>query len=163
MILEDRLAFREALLEHMTKEEWKQTRPHHLSLYQRYFNLEGRKITGSDLISEYSSRFPADRKYSDRGNLNRMLSDCDIPQFSFTDPEIVKGFLLSARTPTQWSKYQPSYHTFFQLDLRHIGIDIKGQMLLYHIFVELENKREGTYYAFIDYTPERNLEMFKKL
>jgi hypothetical protein len=163
MALEDRLPFREALLEHRTEAEWQHYRPHHLSLYHQPFQLEGKTVTGGELVAEYSRRFPADREYSDRGNYNRMLSECDISQFSFTEPDILRGFLLSVRSPAQWSKYQPSYHTFWQLDFRNMGIDLKGQMLLYNIFVELENQRQGTFYAFIDYTIERNPEMYKRL
>src|SRR3989344_4793825 len=163
MILEDRLAFQEALLEHRLEKEWKQYRPQHQSVYHSIFALEGREVSGTELIREYAQRFPADREYSDRGTLNRMLSECEVPQFSFTDPEVMRGFLLSARSPVQWSKYQPSYHTFWTLDFKYTGIDIKGQMLLYNIFVELENQKNGTFYAFIDYTLERNPEMYKKL
>ena len=163
MMLENRLSFREALLEHRTEKEWQQYRPHHLSLYREPFNLEGRTVTGGELVAEYKARFPADREYSDRGNYNRMFAECDVPQFSFTDHEVLRGFLLSARSPAQWSKYQPSYHTFWQLDFRHMGIDLKGQMMLYNIFVELENQHQGTFYSFVDYTPERNPGMYKKL
>ncbi len=92
-----------------------------------------------------------------------MFAECEVPQFSFTDPEVLRGFLLSARSPAQWSKYQPSYHTFCTVDFKHMGIDLKGQMLHYHVFVELENQREGTFYAFVDYTPERNPQMYKKI
>ncbi len=161
MTLEDRLPFKEALLEHRTEQEWEHYRPQHQSFYHGSFSLEGRGVTGSDLISEYVARFPADRDYSDKGNLNRMLADCEVPQFSFTNPEVMKGFLLSARSPAQWSKYQPSYHTFWNLDFRHTGINLKGQMLLYNVFVELENQQEGTFYAFIDYQKDR--ELFKKI
>ena len=163
MTLEGRVAFREALLEHKPTEEWKQYRPQHQTVYHSTFALEGREVSGTELIREYTQRFPADREYSDRGTLNRMLSECEVPQFSFTDPEVMRGFLLSARSPVQWSKYQPSYHTFWTLDFKYTGIDIKGQMLLYNIFVELENQKNGTFYAFIDYTLERNPEMYKKL
>ena len=163
MTLEDRVAFREALLEHRPEEEWKQYRPQHQSVYNGTFALEGREVSGMELIREYAKRFPADREYSDRGTLNRMLSECEVPQFSFTDPDVMRGFLLSARSPVQWSKYQPSYHTFWTLDFKHMGIGIQGQMLLYNVLVEIENQRNGTFYAFIDYTPERNPEMYKKL
>ncbi|MBI4983490.1 hypothetical protein HZC32_02500 [Candidatus Woesearchaeota archaeon] len=163
MTLEDRVAFREALLEHRPEKEWKQYRPQHQSVYHGTFALEGREVSGTELIREYAQKFPADREYSDRGTLNRMLSECKVPQFSFTDPDVMRGFLLSARSPVQWNKYQPSYHTFWTLDFKHMGIDIKGQMLLYNIFVELENQRNGTFYAFVDYTPERNPEMYKKV
>ena len=163
MTLEDRLPFQKALFEYKPKEEWKQYRPQHQSVYHGTFALEGREVSGTELIREYAQRFLADREYSDRGTLNRMLSECEVPQFSFTDPEVMRGFLLSARSPVQWSKYQPSYHTFWTLDFKYTGIDIKGQMLLYNIFVELENQKNGTFYAFIDYTLERNPEMYKKL
>lgn len=156
MTLEERLPFRNALLEHKTEQEWRHYRPHHQSFYHGRFNLGGQELTGSDLIGEYVARFPADREYSDKANLNRMLADCEVPQFSFTDPQVVRGFLLSARSPAQWSKYQPSYHTFGQLDFRYVGIDLKGQMLLNNIFVERENQREGTFYAFIDYQYSRD-------
>jgi hypothetical protein len=161
MTLEDRLPFREALLEHRTESEWEHYRPHHLSFYHSTFDLEGREVKGGDLISEYVARFPADREYSDKGNLNRMLADCDVPQFSFTNQEVIRGFLLSLRSPAEWSKYQPSYHTFQKLDFRHAGIDLKGQMLLYNVFVEQENQREGTFYAFVDY--QRDRELYKKI
>ncbi|MBI2662294.1 hypothetical protein HYX11_02435 [Candidatus Woesearchaeota archaeon] len=163
MTLEDRLAFIEALLDHKPENEWKQYRPQHQSVYHGTFALEGRDVSGTELIREYAKRFPADREYSDRGTLNRMLLECGVPKFSFTDPEVMRGFLHSARSPVQWSKYQPSYHTFWTLDFKHMGIDIKGQMLLYNLFVELENQRNGTFYAFVDYTPERNPEMYKQL
>jgi hypothetical protein len=158
MTLEDRLSFREALLEHRTDEEWKHYRPQHQSFYHGRFCLEGRKVTGSDLISEYVARFPADREYSDKGNLNRMLADCKVPQFSFTDPEVLRGFLLSARTPSQWAKYEPSGHSFVALNFQYRGISVKEQMFLHNCFIELDNQENGTHYAFIDYTTNPKLK-----
>ena len=63
MTLEDRVAFREALLEHRPEEEWKQYRPQHQSVYHGTFALEGREVSGMELIREYAKRFPADREY----------------------------------------------------------------------------------------------------
>lgn len=163
MSLDDRLSFREALLEQRTEEEWKLYRPHYTVLYGGKFILEGKEVTGRELIAEYANRFPADREYSDKGEWNRMLTECAVSQFSFTDPEVMRGFLFSARSPAQWKRYQPSGYTFESLDFQYMGINIKGKMLLYNLFVELENQKNGTFYAYIDYAPERNAEMNKKL
>ncbi len=45
MTLEDRVAFRESLLEHKPLEDWKQYRPEHLSLYRSILTFEGREIS----------------------------------------------------------------------------------------------------------------------
>ena len=70
MTLEGRVAFREALLEHKPTEEWKQYRPQHQTVYHSTFALEGREVSGTELIREYTQRFPAGGEYSDRGTLN---------------------------------------------------------------------------------------------
>ncbi len=157
-----RASFQSALLEYKSTEEWKESRFSHQSIYYNIFHFEGRELTGSELIGEYATRFPVQKDtfaYSDRAQLNRMLAECHIPQFSFLDQEVLRGFLLSAKSEKQWEKYQPSYHTFWDVNFQYAGIDLKGQMLLYNLFVELENKKNNTYYAFIDYTLERSSEM----
>ena len=163
MGIEERIAFREALLGHRAEEEWKDYRPQHMNFYHSPFSFEGVEVTGRDLISEYSSRFPADRDYSDRAHLNRMLEECEIPQFSFSDPETLRGFLLSVKTPTEWAKYEPSFHSFDSMTFQFAGINLKGQMLSHNIFVELENKKNGTHYAFIDYhrIPDLTKDLWK--
>ena len=163
MGLEDRISFREALLSHRTEEEWRDYRPQHMNFYNSPFSFEGRQVTGSELIVEYSSRFPIDRDYSNRARLNRILEECGVPQFSFSDPEILRGFLLSAKTPAEWQTYEPGFHSFNDIDFQYVGIRLKGQMLLHNVFVELENKKNGTHYAFIDYhkNPDLAKEIYK--
>ena len=158
MALEDRLTFRQALLEHRTEDEWREYRLDHLQFYRKRVPFEGREVNYGDLIKEYAQRFPADKDYSTRGHLNRMLADCEVPQFSFTDPEVIRGFLLSAKSQAEWNKYQPSYHTFDKMDFQYHGIPLKGQMLLHHVFVGLDNQENGTYYAVLDYQERPELK-----
>lgn len=157
MVLEDRLSFREALLEHRTEEEWKQYRPHHFTLYNELVHFEGKETTYEEVIKQYAQRFPADRNYSVKAHLNRMLADCEVPHFSFTNPEVIRGFLLSAKSPAEWARYQPSRITFQSMSFQYQGISILGQMLLYNIFVELDNQENGTFYAFLDYQQRPDL------
>ncbi len=159
MALDDRVAFKVALLEHRTEDEWRQHRPDHLTFYRERVPFEGRERTYEEIIKTYAEKFPADRNYSVRAHLNRMLADCEVPQFSFTDPEVIRGFLLSAKSPSEWSKYQPNARTFEPINFHYHGISLMGQMLLHNVFVGLENEANGTYYAVIDYQdrPELNL------
>ena len=150
--------FRESLLEYKARDYWKEHRPNHLQLYRARFNFEGRELSGQEIIGEYASRFPADRKYSTKANLNRMLEECGIEQFLFSNPDTLRGFLLSAKSPAQWNDYEPSYHSFNDMTFQYIGIALKGQMLLNHVFMELENKANRTYYAFVDYSRNAGLQ-----
>ncbi len=155
MTLEDKVSFRNTLLGYKTEEEWKSYRPcanKGKGFYRFELIFEGERITGKKLIKKYSQIFPSDKNYSHRAELNRMLSECNVPQFSFSDTDILKGFLLSAKTELYWkNEGLPSNVKFKQMDFQYYGFKIKGKMLANNVFVELENKNNGTYYAFADY------------
>ena len=158
MTLEDRLAFREALLDHKDEGDWQDYRPDHRRFYTATFDLDGEAVTGSELIQEYATHFPTDVECSDRAHLNRMLTECDIPQFTFTTPEVLRAFLLSNRPASEWARYEPSYHSFQGFEFQYAGIQVQGQMLLHNCLVELENAANGTHFAFIDYLTQPELK-----
>lgn len=164
MGLEERMSFRNALLSQRTEEEWKSYRPctkrdFNSGFYDSQFVFEGEQITGIDLIKKYSQAFSSDREYSPRAQLNRMLTECNVPQFSFSNPEVLKSFLLSARSQQDWKNNGlPSIIEFGERDFQYSGFRMKGKMLAYNVFVELENQHNKTHYSYGDYLQDPNLK-----
>ncbi len=164
MGLEDRISFKNALLNLKSQEEWQSYRPctredFNSDFYNSQFTFEKEQISGRELVEKYAMTFPSNRDYSPRAQLNRMLTECEIPQFTFSKPEILKGFLLSAKNPAKWkAKGLQSTSEFENTEFQYFGFQMKGKMLAYNVFVELENQQNNTFYSFGDYLQNPNLQ-----
>ena len=84
---EGREVFRDALLTNRSEDEYKSydLSRKAVDFYHQPFRFEDERISGKELLEEYVHQFPADRDYSNPAELNRMFSQCDIPQVRFYD------------------------------------------------------------------------------
>ncbi|MFH0884700.1 MAG: hypothetical protein V1861_03240 [Candidatus Micrarchaeota archaeon] len=157
--LKERLVFRHVLLGKKPEKEWPKTRIRHMEFYHAKFELEGRELNGMELVSEYSQRFPYEKPQTHRAELNRMLSECGIGQFSFLSPDVLRGFLLSSMALEEWKEYRPCLKDFQKREFGLADIRLRGRMLMLNVGVELLNQRNGTYYAFLDYVEDPKLHL----
>jgi hypothetical protein len=72
---------------------------------------------------------------------------------------VLKGFLLSAKSPIKWEREGiNSEDEFANTEFQYGGIKLKGKMLAYNVFVKLENRSNNTFYSYGDYLQNPNMK-----
>jgi hypothetical protein len=157
--------YRNAIIEQVPANEHMDSRDYHHKFSRKTFYLDGKKVDGKELLRQYNVDFPADRSYGRKENIGRIFAECDIPRFSYSSPETLRAFLLSAKSQNDWAQNETTMNELKDMEFQYEGIRVKGQMLFYHALVEELNKQNGTHYSFSSYltNPELNRLLFSGL
>src|SRR3989344_1829792 len=156
---EGREDFRDALLTNRSEDEYKSydLSRKAVDFYHQPFRFEDKRISGKELLEEYVHQFPADRDYSNPAELNRMFSQCDIPQVRFYDSKVLQAILGSLMTPDEWERQEIFYNSFEVMPFIFQGSKLQGQMLQKKFGIDLQNSQDGTFYRIQDYNQDNSL------
>jgi len=156
---EGREDFRDALLTNRSEDEYKSydLSRKAVDFYHQPFRFEDERISGKELLEEYVHQFPADRDYSNPAELNRMFSQCDIPQVRFYDSKVLQAILGSLMTPDEWERQEIFYNSFEVMPFIFQGSKLQGQMLQKKFGIDLQNSQDGTFYRIQDYNQDHSL------
>ena len=149
--------YRAALLRGCPEEKWK-SRPFHFTRFvHTTFTLGDSQLSGREIVEKYKRQFPSTVRYSPKGEAYRMLNECGIPTFKFSEKETLRRLLLSRKNKEEWQKHEVQTSEFAKMRFRYAGVSITGQMLLYHLATETINERLGTDYCFGDMMRNKHL------
>ncbi len=157
LIADEKEPFKKAALSFASREKWSEKPVAHQAFYRARLQVDGETVTGKELIEKYANEFPADREYSTKAHLRRMLSDVGIEEFTYSQPKVLEEMLLSAHTRNEWAKMEPTLDSFGKTKFTYKGRSIKGQMLLRHLAIEDINNKHGTYFAPMDTETDTNI------
>ena len=155
--------YRNALLSFRDREQWRETDVNLRILRPKKLRLKGKVITLGDLVEEFTEENSNEEDYSHRSNFNRMLHECEIERFNYSNPDNIRGFLFSARGVEGWKDWEVSTSEFRPMQFQYKGMAKKGRMLALNIFMDEWNDENGTFYSQEDFTgnPELNSELSK--
>jgi len=158
--LESKLTFKQAI---ESNERIGENTPLDLSTeYHQFaresYNFNGEKTTGKELLKNYIKTNPSDKEYSNSAQLNRMFTECEVPQARFNDQETLRQYLLAYQPKEQWEKTEVSQTAFAKLQFSPKNMrSLSGQSLQNKFSMDKKNEQDGTFYRLPDYQKHTTL------